>query len=120
MSDGPAQIRADAVSTLSHVLRWELTAARWDLLGGMLDALAAAAAESDADALAVATADLELAGPMRITPIGPGSAQRREAPPEVRDRINELIHVLRGADQGTDTGAQGARGGERGPGTDRR
>jgi hypothetical protein len=96
MSDDLALLRADAVRTLSHVLHWELTPARWELLGGMLDALDAATAE--ADALAAATADLQLAGPMRITPIGAPRVERRPAPPEVRERVNELMHVLRGGE----------------------
>ncbi len=96
MSDDLARIRADAVRTLSHVPRWELSPARWELLGAMLDTLAAAAAEADADAIALATADLELAGPMRITRIGAARTDRQEAPPRIRERVNELIHVLRG------------------------
>ena len=120
MSDDLAQIRADAVWTLSQVLRWELSAARWDLLGGMLDALADAAAEADADAIAVATADLELTGPMRITPIGAAGTDWHEAPPRIRERVNELIHVLRGgassdsdsASQADTNRAPGPKGGQ--------
>ncbi|ACU75424.1 hypothetical protein Caci_6578 [Catenulispora acidiphila DSM 44928] len=104
MSEDLAQIRAEAVRALSHVEYWELTPARWELLAGMLDALAAAPAD-DVDAIAVATADLELAGPMRITPIGAGNTRpeagltgvvRIPVPPKIRERVNELIHMLRG------------------------
>jgi len=105
VSEDLAQIRTEAVRALSHVEYWELTPARWELLAGMLDGLAAAAPAGDVDAIAVATADLELAGPMRITPIGAGSRPaeagptgvvRIPVPPEIRERVNELIHMLRG------------------------
>lgn len=96
MSEDAATVREEAVWTLSQVLRWELSATRWDRLGAMLDALGDAVAEAEPDAIAAATADLELAGPMRITPISAPGAEPREPPPRIRERVNELIHLLRG------------------------
>jgi hypothetical protein len=80
MGEDLARIRAEAIRALSQVPDWELTATKWEQLRGMLDTLAAAAGEADADAIALATTDLELAGPMRITPIGAAGIRREPAP----------------------------------------
>lgn len=84
------------MDVLEDLLLWELSPARWDGVAGMLDALAAEVADSDLSNLAAATRQLELAGPVRITRIG---AVPTEPPPaRVRERVNQLIHVLSGRD----------------------
>jgi hypothetical protein len=75
----------------------------------VLARMAAAVDSGDAAAFAEATAHLELAGPLRITPIGAAAGP----PPQVRDLINQLVHTLGGvaADQRPDEqGNAGAAG----------
>ena len=50
----------------------------------------AALTSGDMDELAAATADLELAGPLRIIPIGPAVGPT----PAARDLLNKLVHSL--------------------------
>jgi hypothetical protein len=69
--------------------------------------MAAALEANDTEAFAAATADLELAGPVRIKPIGPAVGPTEEA----RDLLNKLVHALGGMTAeppGQQPGAPGA------------
>ena len=85
-------VRAEALDVISDALRWRLVAQRWHAIEEVLAAMDAALAANDLQALAAATADLELAGPLRITPIG--SPPVVPPPPPVRDRLNRLVTSL--------------------------
>lgn len=87
------QVRAEALDVLSDALLWQLAEPRWQAVEQILVALDAAVASGDIDALAAATADLELAGPLRIIPIGPPPAGPT---PAARDLLNKLVHSLGG------------------------
>lgn len=90
------QVQAEALDVLSEALLWQLSESRWQKIEPVLAAMAAALQSGDTDALAAATADLELAGPLRITPIG-----RAVGPtPPVRDLLNKLVHALGGVTAG--------------------
>jgi hypothetical protein len=95
MNDRLAQLQDDAVNVLQDALLWELSPARWDGIAAVLQALEALEADlgqGDVDALTEAVAQLELAGPVRITRIGAPPVE--PPPPKVRERINQLIHRL--------------------------
>jgi len=85
-------VRAEALDVLSDALQWRLAEARWQAIEQVLITMDAALEADDLDALAAATADLELAGPLRITRIG-ATPVVPPAPP-VRDRLNRLVHSL--------------------------
>jgi hypothetical protein len=87
-----AGIRAEALDVLSDALQWRLADVRWQAIGQMLATMDAALAADDLTALSAATADLELAGPLRITRIGATPVVPPPAP--VRDRLNRLVHSL--------------------------
>lgn len=105
-----AEIRAEALDALSDASRWKLADERWQEIHGLLARMASAMESGDVAALAEATAHLELAGPLRIIPIGPAAGP----PPEVRDLLNRLVHALGGVtadqrpDEQGDAGATGA------------
>lgn|SRR5512146_2492949 len=108
--DDIAEIRAEALDALSDAFRWKLAEERWQEIHGVLARMASALESGDVAALAEATAHLELAGPLRIVPIGAAAGP----PPEVRDLLSGLVHALGGVtvdqrpgDQG-ETGAAGA------------
>jgi hypothetical protein len=86
--------RAEALDVVSEVLEWRLAEARWQAIQQVLIAMEAALAAGDLDALAAATADLELAGPLRITRIG--TTPVVAAAPPVRDLLNRLVYSLGG------------------------
>lgn len=96
MTDHERQVLEDAIHVLEDLLLWELTAARWEGVAGILEAVAAEVAADDLSNLAEATIQLELAGPVRITRIG--AMPTEPPPPRVRERINQLIHRLSGKD----------------------
>lgn len=96
MTDHPQQVLQDAVQVLEDLQLWELAPARWEGIAGILEALATEVAAGDLGNLAEATAQLELAGPVRITRIG--AVPTEPPPPRVRERINQLIHSLSGKD----------------------
>jgi hypothetical protein len=87
-------VRADALDVLSDALSWRLADARWAAIDQVIAAMSAALEADDVAALAAATADLELAGPVRITRIG--AVPVVPPPPAVRDRLNQLVHSLGG------------------------
>jgi hypothetical protein len=90
--DGPdlSELRAEALDVLSDVRFWQVSEARWGEITRALEAVKAAVENGDATALADATADLELAGPLRITPIGPAIGPT----PAARDLLDDLVHSL--------------------------
>jgi hypothetical protein len=90
-----AEARAEALDVVSDALQWRLNETRWQSLERILAAMDAASAAGDTAALMAATADLELAGPVRLTRIG--AAPAVPPPAAVRDRLNRLVHSLGGA-----------------------
>jgi hypothetical protein len=86
------EVRAEALDVLSDTVLWQLAETRWQEIGQILGAIAAALDSGDMDALAAATADLELAGPLRITPIGPAVGPSQA----VHDLVGDLVHSLGG------------------------
>jgi hypothetical protein len=104
------EIRSEAVAALSDASSWKLADERWQEIYRVLAAMAAALESGDPGALEAATARLELAGPLRIIPIGPAPGPT----PPVRDLLNELVHALGGVTvaqswpERGDTGAAGA------------
>jgi hypothetical protein len=89
-----ADVRAEALDVISDALQWRLADVRWQAIEQVLAAMDAALAADDMTALTAATADLELAGPLRITRIG--ATPVAPPPPPVRDRLNRLVHSLGG------------------------
>jgi hypothetical protein len=87
-------VRAEALDVISDALQWQLAGPRWQAIEQVLAAMDAALAAGDLTALTAATADLELAGPLRITRIGADPVV--PPPPRVRDRLNRLLHSLDG------------------------
>lgn len=101
-----------ALKVLRHAGQWELSAARWEVVERCLTAMRAAVADRDAELLEDAAAQLSLVGPVRIVRIGdPG---RFPAPPAVRERLNQLIHLLAGSDEESGFGSGGSAGAVRG------
>jgi hypothetical protein len=86
------EIRSEALFALSDVVSWKLADQRWREVYRVLATMAAALESGDVDGLETATVHLELAGPLRIIPIGPALGP----PPEVRDLLNKLVHALGG------------------------
>jgi hypothetical protein len=91
-SGNGADVRAEALDIISDVLQWRLADGRWRAIQQVLAAMDDALAAGDVDALAAATADLELAGPLRITRIG--APPIVPPTPPVRDLLNRLVHSL--------------------------
>ncbi|MGH3570110.1 MAG: CATRA system-associated protein [Pseudonocardia sp.] len=91
-ADAADDIREDARDTLSDVTSWRLDPLRWQLVAQGIDAVKQALDSSDENALLLAAADIGLLGPVRTARLG--SDPDVEAPPEVRERINELIDRL--------------------------
>jgi hypothetical protein len=89
-----AEVRAEALDLLQDALEWQLAEGRWQAIEHTLIAMDAALAANDLAALTAATADLELAGPLRITRIG--ATPMVPAAPPIRDRLNHLVYVLGG------------------------
>jgi hypothetical protein len=85
------QDRADALVSLRLALGWRMTRQRWDGVQRIIDAMSAALVGGDVEGFRSATAGMLLAGPKRITRIGDTPT---EPPDKIRERVNELIHVL--------------------------
>jgi hypothetical protein len=85
-------LRAEALDVISDALTWQLVDESWKAIERVLIAMDEALAADDSQALAAATADLELAGPVRITRIG--STPVVPPPQPVRDLLNRLVHSL--------------------------
>jgi hypothetical protein len=93
-SGNGAEARAQALEVVQDALQWRLAAERWRAMEQVLITLEAALRAGDSGAVAAATADLELAGPLRVTRIG--ATPMVPALPPVRDRLNRLVHTLGG------------------------
>jgi hypothetical protein len=85
-------VRAQALEVLSDTFSWKLAEERWPEIGRVLVTMAAAVETGDMAALDAATARLELAGPLRIIPIGATAGP----PPQARDLLTKLVHALGG------------------------
>lgn len=90
--DDAVDVRAEALDVIFDAHQWRLATAQWGRIERMLDAMISALEADDLSALAAVTADLELAGPLRITRIGTVPAV--PPPPPVRDQLNRLVHIL--------------------------
>jgi CATRA-associated small protein len=86
--------RAQALDVVQAALGWHLTGARWQAVDQALTAMAEALETGDLDALVAATAELELDGPVRLTPITAALVTRPASP--IRDRLNRLVYSLGG------------------------
>jgi hypothetical protein len=104
----PEDLRSDVVDILSDAVQWRLPAARWDGVEKLVQALHDAVKAGDPEKLEAALGDLELAAPLRITPIG--GEQTTQATSKVRNLAGRVVHDL-GEGIGSET---------RGPGGDRR
>jgi len=100
------EVRTEALDVLSDALLWQLAEARWQEIEQILIAMDSARARGDIAALAGATADLELAGPLRIIPIGPAVGPT----PVARDLLNKLVHCLGGVTAKGQAGESGGAG----------
>jgi hypothetical protein len=87
-----AEARADALDVVSDVLQWQLHEMRWQPVEQILAAIEDALTADDTAALTAATANLELAGPVRLTRIG--ATPIVPPPATVRARLNRLVHSL--------------------------
>jgi hypothetical protein len=98
-SGSMADVRAEALDVVLDALQWRLAEARWQAIEQMLIAMEAALEAGAVEDLAAATADLELAGPLRITRIG--STPLIPPGPPIRDLLNRMVYSLGGmpADQ---------------------
>jgi hypothetical protein len=91
MTEQPDQIRQHTLTIVQNAQKWELPAARWEVIAAVLAVLLQALDQGNLDAVAEAAIQLELAGPTRITKIG---APAKPAPPPVRERLNETVTKL--------------------------
>jgi hypothetical protein len=97
-----ADPRAEALDVVSDALRWLLTETRWPAVEQLVVAMETAVETADRNALEEATAELELAGPLRMTRIG--AVPLVPPPPRVLDRLNRLVYSL-GSVQGPQEGS---------------
>lgn len=81
-----------AVEVLGDVPLWSLKASGWKRVGLSLEGMERTLAAGDLTGFRRAVADVEMAGPHRIS--GLEEASSLPFPEEYRERINELIHSL--------------------------
>jgi hypothetical protein len=93
MTDGPEQIRQDALTIVRQIREWEVPEARWNVIAATLATLSAALDAENLKAAAEATIQLELSAPVRLIRIG---APVQPPPAPVRERLNELVYRLSG------------------------
>ncbi|MBM7053168.1 CATRA system-associated protein [Streptomyces durocortorensis] len=92
----------DAVEALNEVLRWRLPPADWEQVSRSVYALALALRDGGAEELLDATTTLEDLAPSRV--IRAGSApQEGDAEPQLRERVNVLLHELTHGGDGSRT-----------------
>lgn len=98
--DGRTALVAQILALLEHsVSRWQLPDTDWQRLDGPVDALTATGADSDVPTLRRALVQLQLAAPDRITPVTRTAVV--SAPTRLRERVNHLVHTLRGGAEGS-------------------
>ncbi|GGM40524.1 CATRA conflict system CASPASE/TPR repeat-associated protein [Dactylosporangium sucinum] len=86
---------ADALAVLGDVPEWRLPAERWPHITRLVQAMADAVAAGDSTALDAATARLEVASPIRVTPLGSEPVVPPPSPLQLLQ--NHLYHALDGA-----------------------
>jgi nucleoside phosphorylase len=84
------RVRREALTTLTDLLEWHLSADEWQVVARALENVAAAVDTGDDEALARQTAELEALSPFRIAPID----LAHPVPLSLRLRDNILIHRL--------------------------
>src|SRR5262249_10448013 len=98
----PAEAKLAALDVLTDVLEGRFGGARWARVPEIVQSMDIALSAGDPGALEAATADLELAGPTRITRVG--AIPQVPAPSQVRERVNRMVHSLTGEAAATDRG----------------
>lgn len=102
-----AAARTYALDVLAVVQDWVMIEARWQVIADLLAGLEDAAASGDPRALTEASSELELAGPVRLTPIG--GTPLVTAPTPVLFRLSRLVREL-GGDRAAGHGGEGGSG----------
>src|SRR5262249_20247276 len=97
-----AEAKLAALDVLTDVLEWRFGEARWARVTEIVQSIDNALSAGDPAALEAATADLELAGPTRITRVG--AIPQVPAPSQVRERVNRMVLSLTGEAAATDRG----------------
>lgn len=90
--ESPADLRSDVLDILSDTVQWRLPAARWEGVEKLVQALHDAARQGDLAKLEATLGDLELAAPLRITPIG--GEQTVQATSKLRNLADRVVHDL--------------------------
>jgi hypothetical protein len=93
-SESNGEVRRAALEVLSDVLEWLMPLTRWDQVAERVAAMERAVAADDLAALDDAVMELELAAPVRITPVGGGCPEKVPVTKDVRERVNRLQHTL--------------------------
>lgn len=81
-----------ALEVLGDVLRWSLRTPNWERVGEGLAGMERTLAAGDVAGFRHAVADVEMAGPHRIS--GVEEAASLPFPEAYRERVNQLIHRL--------------------------
>ncbi|WP_432069403.1 CATRA system-associated protein [Streptomyces sp. AA1529] len=98
--DSRTALVAQILALLEHsVSGWQLPDTDWQRLDAPVDALTATGADSDVPTLRRALVQLQLAAPDRITPMTRSAVV--SAPTRLRERVNHLVHTLRGSAEGS-------------------
>jgi hypothetical protein len=82
--------RTEALVLLDQVRAWRTTDEHWLRVASRIDDLAAALTAADQPAITKATIALELISPLKVARVGDDKLE--EAPPPVRERLNQLVH----------------------------
>jgi len=86
------ELRQTALEVLEDVAHWSLRPSGWERVGGGLAEMERALRAADVKRLRRAVADVEMAGPHRIS--GVEEAALLPLPQVYRERVDELIHGL--------------------------
>ncbi|MFE9803532.1 CATRA system-associated protein [Streptomyces goshikiensis] len=101
-ASGRAAEYDDAVEALNEVLRWRLPPADWEQVSRSVDALALALRDGGAEELLDATTTLEDLAPSRVVRAG-SEPEEEGADPQLRERVNVLLHELTHGGDGSRT-----------------
>jgi CATRA-associated small protein len=88
----PDDLRSDVLDIISDTVQWRLPEARWAEIEELVKALHEALHAGDLQAVEQALGALELAAPLRITPIG--GEPTRPAPLRLRNLAQQVVHDL--------------------------